>query len=106
MVRCLYQLPIIKVTPTGTIKEQTDISIAPATKFGISVSQKVSKKAVIRNRLKRQVKGALRALFPQISPGWLVVISLSPASSGCNYYDFLRELEQLLAEAEVIDGHS
>ena len=71
----------------------------PATRFGISVSQKVSKKAVVRNLLKRQVKGALRQLLPQIDPGWSIVIGVRPSAQGCEYVEILRELEQLLASA-------
>ena len=77
----------------------------PATRFGISVSQKVSKKAVVRNLLKRQVKAALRQLLPQIANGWSVVIGVRPSAQGCEYVEILRELEQLLAAAEVLDGH-
>jgi ribonuclease P protein component len=77
----------------------------PATRFGISVSQKVSKRAVIRNLLKRQVKAALRQLLPRITSGWSVVIGVRPAAQGCEYGEILRELEQLLAAAEVLDGH-
>jgi ribonuclease P protein component len=77
----------------------------PATRFGISVSQKVSKKAVVRNLLKRQVKAALRQLLPQITSGWSVVIGVRPSAQGCEYVEILRELEQLLTAAEVLDGH-
>jgi ribonuclease P protein component len=77
----------------------------PATRFGISVSQKVSKKAVVRNLLKRQVKAALRQLLPQIASGWSVVIGVRPSAQGCEYVEILRELEQLLTAAEVLDGH-
>jgi ribonuclease P protein component len=77
----------------------------PATRFGISVSQKVSKKAVVRNLLKRQVKAALRQLLPHITSGWSVVIGVRPSTQGCEYVEILRELEQLLAAAEVLDGH-
>jgi ribonuclease P protein component len=77
----------------------------PATRFGISVSQKVSKKAVVRNLLKRQVKAALRQFLPQIANGWSVVIGVRPSAQGCEYVEILRELEQLLIAAEVIDGH-
>jgi ribonuclease P protein component len=77
----------------------------PATRFGISVSQKVSKKAVVRNLLKRQVKAALRQLLPQVVRGWSVVIGVRPSAQGCEYVEILRELEQLLAAAEVIDGN-
>ena len=77
----------------------------PATRFGISVSQKVSKRAVVRNLLKRQVKAALRQLLPQITSGWSVVIGVRPSAQGCEYVEILRELDQLLAAAEVLDGH-
>jgi ribonuclease P protein component len=75
----------------------------PATRFGISVSQKVSKKAVIRNLLKRQVKAALRQLLPQVAGGWSVVIGVRPSAQGCEYVEILRELEQLLTAAEVLN---
>ena len=77
----------------------------PATRFGISVSKTVSKKAVTRNLLKRQVKAALRQLLPQITSGWSVVIGVRPSAQGCEYLQILRELEQLFAAAGIIDGH-
>ena len=33
-------------------------------RFGIAVSQKVSKKAVVRNRIKRQIRAAIQVLLP------------------------------------------
>ena len=77
-----------------------------ATRIGISISQKVSKKAVVRNRIKRQIRAAFRQMLSGISPGWLVVVVVAPAACSCKYDEILRELEQLLAEAEVLDGHS
>ncbi|MGJ5674817.1 MAG: ribonuclease P protein component [Nostochopsis sp.] len=77
-------------------------------KIGISISTKVSKRAVIRNRLKRQISAALQKLLPQLSPGWRLVIIVKPtaAESKCVTQQFLQELEQLLAQAEVLNGHS
>ena len=74
----------------------------PATRFGISISQKVSKKSVVRNLLKRQLKAALRQLLPQTHEGWSVAIIVRPSLQGCVYVEILRELEQLLAAAEVL----
>ncbi|NEP15973.1 MAG: ribonuclease P protein component [Leptolyngbya sp. SIO4C1] len=73
-------------------------------RFGISISRKVSKKAVVRNRIKRQIRAALRSLLPQVQAGWQVVISVRSAGAACQYDEFLRELEKLLAKLEVIDG--
>lgn len=77
----------------------------PSTRLGISISQKVSKKAVVRNRIKRQIRAIVRQLLPRISPGWQLVVVVRPGAQECEYAQFLRELEQLLVEAEVINGH-
>jgi len=77
------------------------------TRIGISISLKVSKRAVTRNRIKRQLRAALRQLLLQLSPGWRLVVVVQPsAAQGCDYHQFLQELKQLLAEAEVLNGHS
>jgi ribonuclease P protein component len=78
----------------------------PPTRIGISVSQKVSKRAVIRNRLKRQVRAAVRILLPRLKPGIWLVINLRPGAIECEYGEFLRELEELLTKLEVLHGHS
>ncbi len=75
------------------------------TQFGISISQKVSKKAVIRNRIKRQIRQVIRELLPTISGGWKVVIVVRPGSVECNYEHFLGELKQLLVKARIINGY-
>jgi ribonuclease P protein component len=75
------------------------------TKIGISISRKVSKKAVVRNRIKRQIRSAFRCLLPNISSPWLIVVIVKPSAQECNYEHFLRELEQLLIRAEIIHGN-
>ena len=76
------------------------------TRMGISISQKVSKRAVVRNRIKRQIRAAWRQLLPLVSPGWDVVIIVKPTADQCNYAEILQELKQLLVEAEVLNGYT
>ncbi|HHP7243983.1 MAG TPA: ribonuclease P protein component, partial [Elainellaceae cyanobacterium] len=71
----------------------------------VSISQKVSKKAVTRNRIKRQIQSAMQRLLPRMSEGWQVVVVVRPRAMQCDYSQFLQELEQLLTEAEIINGH-
>jgi len=61
---------------------------------------------VVRNRIKRRIRAALRQLIPELLPGWLVVITVRPSAVECCYEDFLQELKQLLTKAEVLDGGS
>ncbi|WP_413167146.1 ribonuclease P protein component [Capilliphycus salinus ALCB114379] len=77
-----------------------------STRIGISISQKVSKRAVIRNRIKRQIRAAFRQLLPKLSEGWDIVVVVKPTALECNYAEFLQELEQLLVQAEVIHEYS
>ena len=76
------------------------------TEFGISISQKVSKRAVVRNLLKRRIKAAIRDLLPRVRPDLQVVIVVRPSAVGCEYGEFLRQLDGLLKSLEVIDGYS
>jgi ribonuclease P protein component len=80
--------------------------LCESVQIGISISQKVSKKAVIRNRIKRQIRAVMQELLPQISPGWKLVVIVKPQAVACDYEHFLRELEELLTKAEVLNGHS
>ncbi|PSB08265.1 ribonuclease P protein component [filamentous cyanobacterium CCP2] len=77
----------------------------PPTRLGISVSQKVSKRAIVRNRIKRQIQAAFRQLLPEVAAGWQLVVVVKPNAIECDYEEFLRELKQLLVNAEVLNGH-
>jgi ribonuclease P protein component len=74
-------------------------------RFGIVIGKKVSKRAVVRNRIKRRIKGALRELIIRIRPGKLVTIVCRSVITECEYDEILRELKKLLLALEVIDGN-
>jgi len=74
-------------------------------RIGISISQKVSKKAVIRNRIKRQLRAIVRGLLPRLGKGWRIVIVVKIGAAECQLGHFLRELEELLLKANIIDGN-
>jgi ribonuclease P protein component len=73
--------------------------------IGISIGLKVSKRAVIRNRIKRRIRSAIQELLPHLSSGWQIVIVVKPSATQCSYGQFLQELKQLLVSAEVINEH-
>jgi ribonuclease P protein component len=81
------------------------VDSTPASSFGISISKKVSKKAVVRNHLKRQIKGVIRTFLPEVKPGWRIVIVVRPKAIECKYEHFLRELEELFKQAKIINGY-
>ncbi|PAX47604.1 ribonuclease P protein component [Brunnivagina elsteri] len=103
--------PSNSVVPSQNTAVKTDnpgekIEYPPA-QIGISISTKVSKRAVVRNRIKRKIAAALHKLLPRLSPGWRLVFVVKPSvtQEECVTQQFLQELEQLLAQAEVFNGH-
>jgi ribonuclease P protein component len=78
--------------------------------IGIVISKKVSKRAVVRNRLRRQIQAAFQYLLPHLSPGWQGIIIVQAVAVGCTYGQILAELEEIFKKAkvlaEVLNGHS
>ncbi|HEY9615224.1 MAG TPA: ribonuclease P protein component [Microcoleaceae cyanobacterium] len=108
-LRLLRQPLSIADLPHQTTNDESLLlgeSVRLATRIGISISQKVHKRAVIRNRIKRQLRAICRQLLPRFAQGWDLVITVHPQALQCDYQQFLQELEQLLTDAEVLDGYS
>jgi ribonuclease P protein component len=105
-LRALRQIPIRQGKPALPDAVDSQGRSPAPTRIGITVSAKVSKRAVVRNRIKRRIRAALRELMPGFSTGWMIVVIVQPVAVKCNYKEILQELKQLLIEAEVFDGHS
>ncbi|KKI98269.1 ribonuclease P protein component [Prochlorothrix hollandica] len=95
---------MVRVLPSMPSTAQPGAETVP--RVAVVVSQKVSKRAVVRNRIRRQIQAIIQDLLPQLLPGLGLLISAKPPAVGCDYSNFLQELEQLLQEAEVFHGHS
>jgi len=74
-------------------------------RIGIVISQKVSKNAVVRNRIKRQIRAVIHPWLKQIASNWQLVIIVRPQAPECNYEHFLRELKELFQQAGLINGN-
>jgi len=62
----------------------------------------VHKRAVVRNRIKRQLKAIIRERFLAIAPHWQIIIVVRPLAVECSFDEFLRELEYLLQKLAVL----
>jgi ribonuclease P protein component len=76
--------------------------------YGITVSKKVSKRAVVRNRIKRQIRVIIRAVDPDLyDPNKYYVVIGRVAAIEKSFKDMLRDykycLKRLRAEAEKLD---
>lgn len=64
----------------------------------IVVGKKVSKKAVIRNRIRRQIAGYLEANWQTIEPGYDIVVSVHEDISKISSVDLGKQLTSALVK--------
>ena len=74
----------------------------PLSRFGLVVSTKVDKRAVIRNRIRRQVREIIRLKLAKIKPGFDVMIVLKKAAIGQKHADLSQDLFEVLEKAKLL----
>lgn len=65
-------------------------------RFGLIIGKKISNKAVIRNRLKRQLREIIKNNLFNIKPGFDIVIITKPEIINKNYQEIKNDFEKLL----------
>ena len=73
-------------------------------KCAVSISHKVSKKAVTRNKIRRNIHNFLRKKLSSktFQSDYWILFSLKPISSTKNSSDLLKECENLLLKASLL----
>lgn len=74
------------------------------TRFGFVVGTKVSKDAVVRNRLKRQMRAAVSAHMKDVVPGFDVVLIAFPDSKELDFSAVREQITALLKKAKLCVG--
>ena len=109
ILRALRLKPEIELSKVGQLKsnlsQSSQAALSQPTQVGVSISQKVSKRAVVRNRIKRHIRAAVHHLLPLLADNWRIVIVVKPNATQCDCEQILQELKQLFINAEVMDGH-
>jgi ribonuclease P protein component len=75
------------------------------TRFGLSTGRKLGG-AVVRNRVRRRLREALRVMVPSFQPGWDVLIIARPSAIGADYQTLAGTLESLLRRGGVLGGRT
>lgn len=73
--------------------KKNDLEIS---RFGFIIGKKISNKAVIRNRLKRQLREIVGKNLSDIKPGFDVIVVAKPEIINKNYQEIKNDLENLL----------
>jgi ribonuclease P protein component len=75
------------------------------TRFALSTGRHLGG-AVIRNRVRRRLREALRVMAPSFRPGWDVLIIARPALVEADHDALVEALRRLLARSGVVGGPS
>jgi ribonuclease P protein component len=70
-------------------------------RVGFVVSKKISKKATLRNRIKRKLREATRMLLPEIKPGFDIVIVAKKGIENLNFWETKENLEKLFKKSNL-----
>lgn len=71
-------------------------------RFGFVISKKISKKAIIRNKIKRRLSEIIRMDLPEIKKGWDGIIITSPGIETKGFEDLKENLENLFKKARLL----
>ncbi len=71
-------------------------------RFSVLCSKKVSKLAVVRNRLRRRVYRTLELLLPQIHDGFFCIISIKKEAKDLDREDLENHLKDILNKQSLL----
>ena len=73
-------------------------------RFCIIVSTKISKKAVVRNKIKRQLRSIIQKNITKFSPNYDIVILTKPAITVTPFQDIEKTFQFLLKKIKLISS--
>lgn len=71
-------------------------------RFGFIVSQKVSKKAVVRNKIKRRLREVVKEEIKGIKKGFDIILIALPKTETKDFQDIRKTIEKLFKKAGIL----
>lgn len=72
------------------------------TRVGLIVGKKVSKKATLRNKIKRRLKALIMAKISEIEKGFDIILIAKPGLEHKDFWEIAEILNTLLKRAKII----
>jgi len=72
-------------------------------KFAFSASKKVSKKAVVRNKLRRRGYAAIQKLISKTKPSFLAVFIFKKEADSLSFEEIEKEITFLLRKSKLLE---
>lgn len=70
-------------------------------RVGFVVGQKVSKKAVVRNKIKRRMREAVRANLGKLEPGYDLIFLAKKGIEEKSFFEIKKTVEELLRKTKM-----
>ena len=104
-VLALKWLELAKIKDYFPKKEDVD-KFQNQLRLAFSVGLKVDKRAVVRNRVKRQMREVARLLIKagRLKTGYYLMFVAKPIIVGANYAEISQEMEVLLKRVKLLNG--
>lgn len=71
-------------------------------RFAIVVGTKVSKSAVVRNKIKRRIRSILEKRMPEIKPGFDVLVMVKKESLSQTFDQVANQIENILKRGKLL----
>jgi ribonuclease P protein component len=72
-------------------------------RFGFVVSKKFSKKALDRNKIKRQLRGLIKLKLSNVKKGLDVIILVIPGSKKQDFSQLSKTIDKIFQRAEIVN---
>lgn len=76
------------------------------TRFGVSVSKKISKKATLRNKIKRRLLSLLKPRSPKIKTGVDIFLIALPGLETKDFWEIKEMIHELFTKAKILQNDS
>ena len=74
----------------------------PAVRLGFPVGKNFSKKATVRNRIRRLLREASRKKLSELKPGYDLVLMINPKGGPASFEEIVSVLEKLFSKANLL----
>jgi ribonuclease P protein component len=76
------------------------------TRLGISVSKRISKKATVRNKVRRRIAFICGFYLPKAKPGWDIVLSVLPGIETKNFSEIETLVKKVFLKVGIMPSGS
>lgn len=76
----------------------------PLSRFGFSISKKIDKRSVVRNRTRRLIRSCIEEMLPKINSGYDMLFVIRKNAVDRERINLYHEIESLFKNLKLVSG--